>query len=243
MTARVNHEMRVQKSTMTEENTNGKEPAASEKLEQETDEREAATTDASKPEASKNDTEPSIADEPKAERRRLQASISVRALLVAALIAALVVGVGVMTWLYIGAKGELDAQQREAADIKRAEQISLDYATNAAAMNFKDIPAWKAKLVAGTSPELKDRLGKAADQMEQILVPLQWDSTARPLAAKVRSKVGGAYIVDAFVSVMTKTAQGPDPLQSTATYSVTVDSEKDWQITDVGGVGAAVEGR
>jgi len=43
--------------------------------------------------------------------------------------------------------------------------------------------------------------------------------------------------------VMTKTAQGPDPLQSTATYSVTIDSNKDWQITDVGGIGAAVEGR
>jgi hypothetical protein len=148
-----------------------------------------------------------------------------------------------MTWLYIGAKRELNDQAREAADTKRAEQIALDYATNAAGMNFKDIPAWKDKLVAGTSPELKERLSAAADQMEQILVPLQWDSTARPLAAKVRSQVGSAYIVDAFVSVMTKTAQGPDPLQSTATYSVTIDPDKDWQITDVGGIGAAVEGR
>ena len=180
---------------------------------------------------------------PEPKRRRLQASISVRALLIAGVIAALVAGIGVMAWLYVGAERELDQQARQAAEAKRAEQIALDYATNAAAMNFKDIPAWKEKLVAGTSPELKERLSKAAEQMEQILVPLQWDSTARPLAAKVRSKVDGAYIVDAFVSVMTKTAQGPDPLQSTATYSVTIDSDKDWQITDVGGVGAAVEGR
>lgn len=41
--------------------------------------------------------------------------------------------------------------------------------------------------------------------------------------------------------VLTKTAQAPEPLQSTATYSVTIDSSKDWQITEVGGVGDALE--
>ncbi|OJZ76356.1 hypothetical protein BRW65_01155 [Mycobacterium paraffinicum] len=228
---------------MTDETADHKEQAASEAVGQETDEHETTATDAPEQDASKDDGEPRVVDEPKAERRRLQASISVRTLLVGGLIAALVAGIGVMTWLYIGAKRDLDGQAREVADTKRAEKIALDYATNAAAMNFKDLPAWKAKLVAGTSPELKERLGAAADQMEQILVPLQWNSTARPLSAKVRSKVGGAYIVDAFVSVMTRTAQGPDPLQSTATYSVTIDSGKNWQITDVGGIGAAVEGR
>jgi hypothetical protein len=34
--------------------------------------------------------------------------------------------------------------------------------------------------------------------------------------------------------------QAPDGLQSTATYSITVDSNKDWQITDVGGVDSAL---
>jgi Mce-associated membrane protein len=29
-------------------------------------------------------------------------------------------------------------------------------------------------------------------------------------------------------------------MQSTATYSLTIDSNKDWQITDVGGVGAVM---
>ena len=77
--------------------------------------------------------------------------------------------------------------------------------------------------------------------MEQILVPLQWNSTAHPLVAKVRSDTGGVYVVDCFVSVLTKTVQAPEPLQSTATYSITIDSSKNWQITDVGGVGAVVE--
>lgn len=171
-----------------------------------------------------------------------QLSISLRSLLIAGLVVALVAGAGVLAWLYVGAKRDLDAQTQQLADMAHAEQIALDYATAAAAMNFKDINAWKAKLVEGTSQELKDRLTGAADQMEQILVPLQWDSTARPLAAKVRSTAGSAYTVDAFVSVLTKTVQGPDPLQSTATYSVTIDSDKNWQITDVGGIDAAVTG-
>lgn len=179
-------------------------------------------------------------DEAKTYRR---VSISLRTLLVTAAIVIVVVGFGVLTWLYVGVKQEFADQARQSADRARAEQIALDYATNAAAMNFKDIDAWKAKLVAGTSQELATRLSGAADQMEQILVPLQWVSTAQPLAAKVRSHTGSAYTVDAFVSVLTKTAQGPDPLQSTATYSVTIDADQDWKITDVGGIGAAMGGR
>jgi hypothetical protein len=185
-------------------------------------------------------------DSPEAESRSRpsrQVSMSVRGLLTLALIVALVAGVAVMTWLYVGARHEISEQQQSQANSARAEQIALDYATNAAQMNFQDLAGWKSKLVAGTGTELSNRLAKAADQMEQILVPLQWTSTARPLAAKVRSNVGTVYTVDAFVSVLTKTVQGPDPLQSTATYSVTVDSGQDWKITDVGGIGAAVGAR
>jgi len=172
--------------------------------------------------------------------RRL--SISVRSLLGTVVIVALVAGIGVLAWLYVGAHRELGEKTQQAADNAHAEQIALDYATSAAAMNYQEIPAWKSKLTAGTTPELNARLSGAADQMQQILVPLQWNSTARPLAAKVRSRAGSGYIVDAFVSVLTKTVQGPEPLQSTATYSVTVDSNQNWQITDVGGIDAAVKG-
>jgi hypothetical protein len=34
--------------------------------------------------------------------------------------------------------------------------------------------------------------------------------------------------------------QAPDGLQSTATYSITIDSAHDWQISDVGGIGSVV---
>jgi len=177
----------------------------------------------------------------KSPRRRV--SISLRSLAAGALIATLVGTIGALAWLYLGAQHKFDAQARQSANNARAEKIALDYAVNAAAMNAQDINAWKTKLVAGTTPELKEKLTKAAGSMEQILVPLQWSSSASPLVAKVRSNSGAAYVVDAFVSVQTKTMQAPEPLQSTAAYSITIDSNKDWQISDVGGIGAMVEGK
>jgi Mce-associated membrane protein len=174
----------------------------------------------------------------KSERRSI--SISIRALLVGAVIIGLLAAAGVTTWLYLGAKAQLDAQARQAAATSRAEQIALDYAVGAAKIDAKDLGPWKTELVKGTTPELKDKLSNAATSMEQILVPLQWNSTAVPLVAKVRSDDNGTYVVDTFVSVQTKTVQAPEGLESTATYSITIDSNHDWQISEVGGVGAVV---
>jgi Mce-associated membrane protein len=185
-----------------------------------------------------------VRDVPRGKKsKRVQLSVSLRSVVITVVIAALLGAVGVLAWLYFGAQGRLDEQARRSEDNVHAEKVALQYAGEAAAMNYQDLNAWKGRLVAGTSPELKDKLSKAATSMEQILVPLQWNSTAHPLAARVRTETGGVYVVDAFVSVLTKTAQASDPLQSTATYSVTVDSSKDWQITDVGGVGHALEPR
>lgn len=170
-----------------------------------------------------------------------QVSISLRSLVLAAAVVIMVGAIGVLAWLYIGAESRLDTLTRQAENNAKAEQVALDYAVNAAAMDFKDMDAWKAKLVAGTSPELKERLAEAATSMEQLLVPLEWSSTAEPLVAKVRSDTAGTYVVDAFVSVLTKTTQAPEGLQSTATYSLTIDSNNDWQITDVAGIAAVMQ--
>jgi Mce-associated membrane protein len=205
---------------------------------------DAARTD-SGGSASEDETpieESASSDEPQGKKsKRVQLSVSLRSVVIAVVITALLAVVGVLAWLYIGAQGRLDEQARQSENNVHAEKVALQYAGEAAAMNYQDLNAWKGRLVAGTSPELKDKLSKAATSMEQILVPLQWNSTAHPLAAKVRTETGGVYVVDAFVSVLTKTAQASEPLQSTATYSVTIDSTKDWQITNVGGVGDALE--
>jgi Mce-associated membrane protein len=168
-------------------------------------------------------------------------SLTVRSLTVIGVGMALVAATIVVGWLYLDARSQLDAQAAQSADNSRAEKIALDYAVNAATMDSKDLQAWRLKLVAGTSPELNKKLSDAATSMEQILVPLQWSSSARPLVAKVRSTTGGIYVVDSFVSVDTKTIQSPDPLQSTATYSTTIDSNNNWQITDVGGISSALQ--
>jgi Mce-associated membrane protein len=205
----------------------------------ETDPAESELEDATEIDPAESELEDKPSDKKPA--RRLRLSISLRSLVIAAVIAALVGAVGVLAWLYVGAQHKLDVQARRSENNTHAEKVALDYAVNAAEMNFADLNAWKVKLVKGTSPELKEKLTKAAQEMEQILVPLQWTSTARPLVAKVRSDTGGAYVVDCFVSVSTKTVQAPEPLQSTATYSITIDSNKDWQISDVGGVGVVVD--
>ena len=175
--------------------------------------------------------------------RSRSVSFSVRGLLVGALIALLIAAVGTLSWLYVGSRDELARQATQLNNDKHAERVALDYAVSAATMDFKDLQGWKVKLVQGTSSELNKKLSDAAASMEQVLVPLQWSSTARPLVAKVRSNTNGVYVVDSFVSVTTKTVQSPDPLQSTATYSTTIDSNNNWLITDVGGIGSALESK
>lgn len=169
-----------------------------------------------------------------------QLSVSLRGFIVGLIIVLLAAAAGVFGWLYTDVKSQLAAQDLAASNGTHAEEIASNYAVHAAEMDYQDFNGWKLKLVNGTSPELKDKLTKAADSMQQILAPLQWKSSARPLAAKVRSDNGGIYVVDTFVSVLTKTMQAPDGLQSTATYSVTLDSKNNWQITDVGGIDAAL---
>ena len=148
-----------------------------------------------------------VAAQPTKAPRRL--SVDARTAIVAVVICLVTAAAGVLGWLYLSAQDKLDAQAREAGNRQRAEDVAADYAVNAADMRLQDFKAWKVKLVNGTSAELKDKLTKAADSMEQVLAPLQWKSTAKPLAAKVRSDAGGVYTVDSFVSVLTKTMQAP----------------------------------
>lgn len=197
-----------------------------------------SATDSAPEESKKKEGLPAESARPAKAAR--QVSMSLRSVVVAVVMVALVVVAGVFGWLYMGAQDKLDAQALEASNRAHAEEVAADYAVNAAQMDYQDFAAWKVKLVKGTTPELKDKLTKAADSMEQVLAPLQWKSSAKPLATKVRSSAGGIYTVDSFVSVLTKTMQAPEGLQSTATYSITIDSKNNWQITDVGGIDAAL---
>lgn len=167
-------------------------------------------------------------------------AVSVRAIIVAIVILGLVAAVIATSWMLVDKGNEVDAMKDTAAGEAHAERVATDYAVGAAAMDYTKTAEWKERLTKGTSPELTNRLTQAATSMEQITAPLQWTSTSNPISANVRSTKDGTYVVDCFVDVMTKNSQAPEGIQSTATYSVTIDSRDGWVITDVGGIGAMV---
>lgn len=142
-------------------------------------------------------------------------------------------------WKFYETNEELDALRVDSTARAQAEQIALDYATGAAVMDFHDLDTWKQRLTAGTTPELAQRLTQAAMSMEQVVVPLQWTSTAEPITAKATSSPDGMYVVDCFVSVFTSNAQAPEGIQSTASYKLTIDGGNDWKITEITGIGPA----
>ncbi|MEV5835937.1 hypothetical protein [Nocardia sp. NPDC052112] len=175
-------------------------------------------------------------------RRAGDSSIKLKTVIAWAIVIAMVLAIGVIGWQLHSKASDLDALHANAADSAHVEQVALDYATAAAEMNFQDLAAWRTRLTKGTSPELSNRLTQAATSMEQIITPLQWVSTAKPIAAKVRSEANGTYSVDCFVSVLTKNSQAPEGIQSTATYQLSIDSRNNWTVTDIGGIGSALAG-
>ncbi|NMN96686.1 hypothetical protein FGL95_16740 [Nocardiaceae bacterium YC2-7] len=166
--------------------------------------------------------------------------VKLRTVLTSALAILGIAALAIIGWQWRTTSNELDSVRSSAADSTHAEQVALDYAAGAAQMDFKDLGPWKTRLTQGTTPELSNRLTQAASSMEQIITPLQWVSTASPIAAKVRSESNGAYAVDCFVSVLTKSTQTPDGVQSTATYQLTIDSANGWAITEIRGIDSAL---
>jgi Mce-associated membrane protein len=174
-------------------------------------------------------------------RRIADSTIKLRTIVSTAVIAVIVVVIGVLGWQLNGKSNQVDQLHSAAAGGAHAEQVALDYATGAAQMDFHDLASWQGRLTKGTSPELSNRLTQAATSMEQIITPLQWVSTATPIAAKVTSDANGIYSVDCFVSVLTKNSQAPDGIESTATYRLALDSRNNWLVTDVGSISPALQ--
>ncbi|MGY0498405.1 hypothetical protein ACWZHB_07915 [Nocardia sp. FBN12] len=163
-------------------------------------------------------------------------STAVRLATVVALIAAVLTAGG----LWLSARGELTRLRASAADEQRFEQIATEYALGASNINYQDVNAWVAKLKANTTPQLTAKFDATAPKLQEILVPLKWTSTAAPIAAEVMSTTNGIDKVNVFLTVNSTSAQTPEGSQMTITYSVTVDRNNDWKITDVGGLDSAL---
>ncbi|QXU56536.1 hypothetical protein KI427_26750 (plasmid) [Rhodococcus ruber] len=145
--------------------------------------------------------------------------------------------------LYVSESGARNDDRAAAADREHAEQLAEDYAVGAATVDFQDLDAWLGRLKEGTSDELAARFEATSPPLREILLPLQWKSTASPIAATVETEADGVYTVNAFVDVDSTSVQNPDSAQSTVTYSVTIDRNAGWEITDVGGLDGAIPGR
>ncbi|MBM7367363.1 hypothetical protein [Gordonia hydrophobica] len=161
-------------------------------------------------------------------------TISIKEFLAGVVVVAIVAVVAVLAWLVVSLSSELDGMKAADADTAHAEKVALDYSAGAAEMSYEDTQGWLKRLTANTTPELGTRLRNAAGQMEQLLRPLQWSSTASPISAKVTSVDGDVYQVDAFVGIVTKNVQAPaDGVETTATYKLTIDKAQDWKITAI----------
>ncbi|MGX1806072.1 hypothetical protein ACWIGI_10200 [Nocardia sp. NPDC055321] len=172
-------------------------------------------------------------------------TLSIRLSTVFAATAALaaVVAIVVLSVLLVSARGELSDRTASEADQRRAEQVATDYAVGAATVNYQDGAAWLTRLKANTVPELAGKFDATAPTLQEVLGPLQWVSTAQPIAARVTSETGGRYQVEVFVNVTSTNAQSPQGGQTTVTYTVTVDRDTDWKIADVGGLDGALRAK
>ncbi|MFC3965684.1 hypothetical protein [Nocardia jiangsuensis] len=84
-----------------------------------------------------------------------------------------------------------------------------------------------------------DELGFA----RQVLASVPYRSRttgATPLSADVISEAGGIYKVNAHLTVNSTSVQNPDGAATTVTYSLTMDRNSGWQITEVGGLQNAI---
>ena len=176
---------------------------------------------------------PTSAAEP---RKTFTLAIRLSTLLTALAMAALLVVAIVFGWLYFSAQSTLSDRDESAAAQQRAEDIAAQYAVAASTIDYHDVNGWVGRLKHNTTPQLAAKFDATAPQLEQILLPLQWTSQATPLSADVISESGGIYKVNAYLNVTSTSAQNPDGGQTTVTYSLTIDSNSGWQITDVGGL-------
>lgn len=141
------------------------------------------------------------------------------------------------------ARNQLAAVTETQETDARAEDIAKKYAIGAATIDYQNLAAWRSALTAGTTNELANQLREASTQFEQVVVPLQWQSTATPLGTIVAANKDGLITVNVFVNMITKSTQRPEGIPSTATYTLTIDTKQDWKISDVRGMDAALSGK
>ncbi|MBL1079607.1 hypothetical protein JK358_34905 [Nocardia sp. 2] len=161
-------------------------------------------------------------------------------MLAGAVVTALLIGCAVLGGLWWSARADLHAAAVVADNAARAERTATEYAVGAATVDYQHMDEWIVRLKANTTSVLANKFDATGPKLGEILAPLQWTSTATPVAAKVMSDKNGVYVVDVFLNVTSSSSQSPAGTQTTVTYSITLDRGAGWMISDVGGMTAAL---
>ncbi|WP_231894169.1 MULTISPECIES: serine/threonine protein kinase [unclassified Gordonia (in: high G+C Gram-positive bacteria)] len=202
---------------------------------------------AEKPAAGKAAAEKAAAEKPSA-RAQLAEYLTVRrhpvVAAVSMLCVAALVAVGVLAYLLVQRSDDLAAERQLTADKQTAETIAGRYAVGAATFDFNNLQPWSAALKNGTAPELNSRFDVAVSTLTPLIQEVQWVQTAKLIAAKtVDIRADRQFIVQVFVSTHMTSTQNPKGLNTVTPYTITLDRDSKWLITDVAGIaGAAQDG-
>ncbi|MCH5644969.1 serine/threonine protein kinase [Gordonia sp. ABSL49_1] len=171
--------------------------------------------------------------------RRHPVIVGMTVLCLAALVAAAVFGV-----LAYRSSKDLTAAENLTADKQSAERVAGDYAVGAATFDFKDLAPWSAALKKGTAPELASRFDVAVKTLTPLIQQVQWSQTAKLIAAKtIDVRADRQFVVQVFVSTHMTSTQNPNGLNTVTPYTITLDRDDNWLITDVAGIaGVAQDG-
>jgi Mce-associated membrane protein len=148
---------------------------------------------------------------------------------------ALLAGTIVFGLLWNSKRNEVNELKSAAADKAQAEKVAANYAAGSSTFDYRDLGPWRTAVTTGVSPEVKAKYDALGGAMNQLFQPLQWVSKGTVLDAVVNSQSGPIYKVSAYVRVEATNVQAPGGREVVSVYNVTLDKDKDWQITDVGG--------
>ncbi|ADG77718.1 Mce-associated membrane protein OS=Tsukamurella paurometabola (strain ATCC 8368 / DSM / CCUG 35730 / CIP 100753 / JCM 10117 / KCTC 9821 / NBRC 16120 / NCIMB 702349 / NCTC 13040) OX=521096 GN=Tpau_1086 PE=4 SV=1 [Tsukamurella paurometabola] len=156
-------------------------------------------------------------------------TVTVTVLVMALLAAAVAFGL-----LWNSQREELDRRNAANADRMHAEKVAADYAVATSTFDYRDLGPWRVALTTGVSPELKAKLEASVGAISQLMQPLQWVSKGTLLDSVTRSQAGEVYVVAVYISTQTSTVQSPNQEPKPASFTITLDKGKDWQLTEVG---------
>ncbi|MFD1815401.1 serine/threonine protein kinase [Rhodococcus gannanensis] len=162
----------------------------------------------------------------------------------AAVCAVALVVAGVLAVLLDRRSDELAAAQQAARDAQTAEDVAGSYAVGAAQFEFGNLDPWSAALKDGTAPELTSRFDVAVQTLTPLIQEVQWSQTAKLIAATtVDVRDDSEFVVQVFVSTHMTSTQNPEGINTVTPYTITLDRDDDWLITDVAGIaGTAQDG-